>query len=484
MLLFSGSCLHWSPVLASLSAFLFVFQVVAEPSIEALAVREFEGWMSHHDKVYSSAGEREQRFQNWLQAYERVRRHAHPHYSLGLNEMSDWSPKEHAKRLHRRDRHGNHMLGFNLVAGWRRRFVEEFGSNHPRIFDGRSDPPPPPEIDWRDEKRNPKRVHGVTRIRNQYYCGGCYSLGVVAAVEGVVAADRGFLNELSDEQILDCDRVNHGCEGGDPQQALQYVMTEPLVLAADYPFDAGAGNVGECAAKQAPPASQIRSYLYVQPCDERVLMQAVARSPVVVAIDASCDAFLQYAGGVLSDSCVNVRLGTRAVDGVCEDALNHAVAIVGYGTDEKTGLDYWIIKNSWGVTWGEKGFARVMRGESEATGWTTKCGLGCLEYYNFLPTGGVAFMNGTLQSDDNFLHGVEGTASQAKENFGDMMLGLACALAVCLTILAAWGGQRQLRRMNSQEKESTVEDTGRANTFLREPLLQLEEEKKSNSVEN
>jgi hypothetical protein len=194
-------------------------------------------------------------------------------------------------------------------------------------------------------------------------------------------------------------------------------------------------------------------------------MQAVARGPVVVAIDADCDAFMQYSGGVLSDSCVDVTgaaaAGTTTVDAVCEDSLNHAVAIVGYGVDGKTGLNYWIIKNSWGSSWGEKGFARVLRGGGREGEEGKDCGVGCLEYYNFLPTGGVAFVNGTALSDDDFPKGNMDEDAQRKLFFMDFLVGMAVVLAVLMVV-----GVPKLRRPQIQP--------------CAEPLLQLEEEENGN----
>jgi KDEL-tailed cysteine endopeptidase len=212
----------------------------------------------------------------------------------------------------------------------------------------------------------------------------------VAAVEGVVAADEGWLNQASDEQMLDCDENNSGCGGGDPQVrfgflpecserhqpphqpqtsphllpnhhhhhhhhhtiyqlALEYVTQHPLVGRSDYPYTAAIGRAAPtCKVAGLEPVSGIQSYLYVQPCDDRVLMQAVARGPVVVALDAYCPEFMNYKSGVMTFSCAQ-PLDDEPGDAMCERAVNHAVALVGYGTDERTGLDFWLIKNSWGT---------------------------------------------------------------------------------------------------------------------------------------
>lgn len=290
------------------------------PTTHANKNSAFQAWMQEHHKTYASPAEQAERFTHWLQAYNRVQAHAatghvHP-YQLGLNEWSDLSPTEHQQRL-------LSASAFRVPEGWRKRFVDvDDEHHHPRVFDGQGQEPPPTQVDWRDPGKNPKGVRAVTSIRNQYFCGGCYSFATVAAVEGVVAADQGYLNELSDEQIIDCDVANYGCQGGDPQLALQYIVKTPLVTRASYPFTAATGQAGACAALDTlEPASQIQNYLHVKPCDDLVLMKAIARGPVVVAIDAYCDEFMQYAGGVLTTSCADPTSDMEEVDDVCGEYL-------------------------------------------------------------------------------------------------------------------------------------------------------------------
>ena len=85
--------------------------------------------------------------------------------------------------------------------------------------------------------------------------------------------------------------------------------------------------------------------------DEDALKSAVAMTPVSVAIEADQSVFQLYRGGVLADAR-------------CGDAVDHGVLVVGYGHDPGTGLDYWRIKNSWGTSWGEAGYARLVRGRN------------------------------------------------------------------------------------------------------------------------
>merc|ERR1711988_365750 len=86
------------------------------------------------------------------------------------------------------------------------------------------------------------------------------------------------------------------------------------------------------------------------------LLKAVSKQPVSVAIEADKSAFQLYKGGVLDSSG-------------CGTQLDHGVLVVGYGTDN--GKDYWKVKNSWGSTWGEEGYIRMLRGK----GGEGQCGI-------------------------------------------------------------------------------------------------------------
>ena len=90
--------------------------------------------------------------------------------------------------------------------------------------------------------------------------------------------------------------------------------------------------------------TKIKSYTDVEKKNVQAIMAAVARQPVAAGMAGYCGSFMQYKGGIYTNNCGNV--------------LNHAVLIIGYGTDPASGLDYWLIKNSWGTSWGENGYAR------------------------------------------------------------------------------------------------------------------------------
>lgn len=119
-----------------------------------------------------------------------------------------------------------------------------------------------------------------------------------------------------------------------------------------YPYT---GRDGKCHSEGGEV--QVTNFKDVTPKDPQALMSAVAEGPVSVAIDASSIFFQLYFGGIMKHFC-----GTT---------LDHGVLLVGYGTE--SGTDYWLLKNSWGGSWGEKGYFRMIRdSKKEGPGF---CGL-------------------------------------------------------------------------------------------------------------
>uniref|UniRef100_A0A0E0AF29 Peptidase C1A papain C-terminal domain-containing protein n=1 Tax=Oryza glumipatula TaxID=40148 RepID=A0A0E0AF29_9ORYZ len=171
----------------------------------------------------------------------------------------------------------------------------------------------------------------------------------VAAVEGIHQITTGELVSLSEQQLLDC-ADNGGCTGGSLDNAFQYMANSGGVTTeAAYAYQGAQGACQFDASSSASGvAATISGYQRVNTNDEGSLAAAVASQPVSVAIEGSGAMFRHYGSGVFTaDSC-----GTK---------LDHAVAVVGYGAeaDGSGGGGYWIIKNSWGTTWGDGGYMKL-----------------------------------------------------------------------------------------------------------------------------
>ncbi|KAJ1427522.1 Peptidase C1A, papain C-terminal [Sesbania bispinosa] len=201
----------------------------------------------------------------------------------------------------------------------------------------------PTNLDWREQG-------AVTDVKDQGKCGACWAFTTVAAVEGIMKIKTGNLMTLSPQQLLDCAKENAGCRGGYVNKAFNFIIqNNGIASESDYPYQ---GSDGTCRNGMAA-AAKITSYVNVPANDEQQLLQAVAQQPVAVGITLSND-FQSYAGGIFRGTC-----GTTNFD--------HYVTAVGYGTSED-GTKYWLVKNSWGTSWGEGGYMRLLRESGQPEG--------------------------------------------------------------------------------------------------------------------
>lgn len=212
----------------------------------------------------------------------------------------------------------------------------------------------PGSIDWRNQKI-------VTSVKDQGECGSCWAFSALGAVEAYHARATGKLIDLSEQQLIDCSRKygNEGCNGGYPSEALRYVYeNKGITYEENYPYAEADGD--SCKAGQYPVAATVDGFVTIPRGNERALQEALAlHGPVVVAIDASLESFRFYRSGVYSDRRCSER------------NLNHAVLAVGYGVEfnpVKGRQEYYIVKNSWSTTWGDRGYVKIARNKNNMCG--------------------------------------------------------------------------------------------------------------------
>jgi cathepsin L len=211
----------------------------------------------------------------------------------------------------------------------------------------------PASVDWTTKG-------AVTPVKNQGQCGSCWAFSTTGSVEGCHFISKQKLNSLSEQNLMDCSwsQGNEGCNGGLMTQAMQYIISNGGIdTEASYPYTAESSQT--CLYKAASSGSTEGSFVNVNQGDENDLQNKVAMGPTSVAIDASQSSFQFYSSGVYYDpNCSTSQ-------------LDHGVLAVGYNHDSTSGMDYWIVKNSWGTDWGQSGYIWMARNKSNACGIAT-----------------------------------------------------------------------------------------------------------------
>jgi len=201
----------------------------------------------------------------------------------------------------------------------------------------------------------------VTPVKDQGQCGSCWSFSATGSMEGAVALKTGKLYSLSEQNLVDCVQGGaYNCEtGGVMQDAYTYVIQSGGIESeAEYPY-CGINCDGEaCQFSKSKVVTTISSYKNIQQGSESALQTSVAANHTVsIGIDASSEGFQLYSGGVYNNPfCSSTQ-------------LDHGVLIVGYGT--YNGVAYWMVKNSWGDSWGLQGYIMMSRNKNNQCGVAT-----------------------------------------------------------------------------------------------------------------
>ncbi|KAG6545013.1 hypothetical protein Mapa_013705 [Marchantia paleacea] len=283
----------------------------------------FESWMHQQSKIYSDEAEKSARFNIFKANLRRIEEHnSKPSsYKLGLTKFADLSQEEFkAKYL-------------------KTRFRRNDRSSQAPTFSYANVEAVPKAVDWR-------KKGAVTAIKDQGECGSCWAFSTIGGVEGINQIRTGNLVSLSEQELVSCDVTanTQGCEGGYMDYGYEFIAQNGGVDSErDYPYTAEDDSCN--SHKEKKVAATITSYEDVPANSEKDLQKAVANQPVSVAIDAGDGDFQLYTSGIY--------------DGTCGTELDHGVVAVGYGTSG--GTDFWIVKNSWGESWGEEGYIRMQR---------------------------------------------------------------------------------------------------------------------------
>jgi C1A family cysteine protease len=299
----------------------------------------FEAWMGQHEKTYPTAAEKAKRLEIFTNNAILVEEHNAKglSWTMGLNQFADMTSDEFVAQQKLR----KSSLGTEFSSAPLR---------HQRLSTSLPD-----SVDWRTKNL-------VNPVKNQGQCGSCWAFSTVVSFEGQASKSTGSLVSYSEQDLVDCvkgvtipgetDTCCDGCQGGLMDSAFEYMIQKQSGkddTEASYSYKGADGTCSFSLGKAGSAA--VTNYTDIAAGDESSLKDAVANvGPISVAVDANM--FWQlYSGGVFKPLVCNQK------------TLNHGVAVVGYGTEGSDG--YWIIRNSWGATWGEKGYMRMISGKNE-----------------------------------------------------------------------------------------------------------------------
>jgi len=199
---------------------------------------------------------------------------------------------------------------------------------------------------------------GLTHpIRNQQQCGSCWAFSASEVLSDRVAIATGQASPvLSAEDMVSCDTGDNGCHGGRFPSAWQYLQDSGIVSDACFPYAAGSGDAPECPQQCANSESWSQSKVkassaYAINGVTNMQKEIMSHGPIQVGYKVY-KSFMSYQTGVYQKKPYEFT-----------PEGGHAVKIVGWGTDN--GVDYWKVANSWGASWGEEGYFRILRGQDE-----------------------------------------------------------------------------------------------------------------------
>lgn len=347
-----------SPLLI-LSAYLALANLTQQGLDTKFDINQWNSFKQEHGKEYESENIELMRRMIFANNYEQIKQFNAGQseqlgFEVGPNHLADISELE-IKASHK---------GFKFPEESRERLLSKQARSHESEFLKKiledDSIEVPDSMDWRTV---PGRV---SRVKNQGSCGSCWTFASTGALEGQEkrqpkyfngnSSDGSGLVELSEQNLVDCVKKDYGCNGGIMADAFDFISEEKGIDdEQSYPYE---GRTKKCRYQASKVAMSDSGSLILPQGDEQRLKEVVAKfGPVAVAIDASSIWFQFYRHGVYYNKhCKNKP-----------DELDHAVLVVGYGTDPKKG-DYWIVKNSWGAKYGEQGYIRMARNKGNNCG--------------------------------------------------------------------------------------------------------------------
>ncbi|XP_044513497.1 procathepsin L-like [Gracilinanus agilis] len=314
--------------------------VAAPPQFDKALDTQWVQWKAKHKKTYK-VNEDGRRRATWEENLKIIEKHnlgyscGKHSFQLAMNKFGDMTTEEF-KQV---------MNSFNSFGSQRRINGSLF---HESLF-----AQIPESIDWREKGY-------VTPVKKQGQCDSCWAFSATGSIEGQWFRKTGKLVSLSEQNLVDCSSSegNDGCCGGFIDKAFQYVKENGGIDTEEcYPY---VGENNECKYQPECSGASVTGFVDIPSEQERALMEVVATmGPVSVAIDGGNPTFQFYNSGVYFEPQCS------------SSELHHAVLVVGYGSEGIDGKKYWIVKNSWGEEWGDKGYILMTKDENNHCGIAT-----------------------------------------------------------------------------------------------------------------
>jgi C1A family cysteine protease len=299
-------------------------------------INRFMEWVEHYSVKFVNDKHFNSVYQKWIlnDKFIEETNSKNLTYTLGHNQFSGMDMEEFKKYL-------GFSGNFNI-----RSFEKEEKDKYFTL---------PESVNWVENG-------AVTQVKDQGQCGSCWSFSTTGALEGAYFIKYGELMEFSEQQLVDCDNYKNGgrdmgCNGGLMDNAFKWIgKNGGLCTEEDYPYVSGVTKTSGTCQKtcKAVADSKVISFVDVEPSSDVAMMTALSQQPISIAIEADQKEFQLYKSGIFTGSC-----GTK---------LDHGVLLVGYGPN------YYLVKNSWGTSWGDGGYIKLGLGPEFNNG-DGQCGM-------------------------------------------------------------------------------------------------------------
>lgn len=297
---------------------------IGEP-VEPFILEAFKNWKTKYAKQYLTNEDESHKLRVFRDNFFTVKaliEEGEKSWTVGLTKFADLTPAE-----------------------FRAFYLSTYQSDRTRNPEYLDESNAPEKIDWRSKG-------AVTGVKDQGQCGSCWAFSATGSLEGADFIANGKLQSFSEQQLVDCsgDEGNEGCNGGLMNSAMNYTMKHGIESESTYPYKA---RDQTCKYDASKVVFTNKGWKDVTPNNEDQLAAAVAMVPTSVAIEADQLVFQWYTGGIIDSAS-------------CGTDLDHGVLAVGY--DDTAAKPYWIVKNSWGKSWGESGYVRIKKNKGTGPG--------------------------------------------------------------------------------------------------------------------